>query len=435
MSSPAYIITPGGRFSGEICIPGDKSISHRALILGALAEGETVIRGFLPSADTLATLHALKQMGVAITVHNATEIHLRGVGLHGLHCPESAMNLGNSGTSVRLLAGVLSGQAFTSVLTGDASLSRRPMARIIEPLTALGASVSGSREQTLPLTIRPVSRLRGMDYVLPIASAQIKSAILLAGLYARGKTCVTELRPTRDHTERMLSLFSHPLSQCDNKICIEPRSRLLATEVEVPADLSSAAFFIVGACIADESEIVLRKVGVNSGRDAVIEILTMMGADIEVYNRRMLSNEPVADIKVRAGELHGVEIPEALVPSAIDEFPAIMIAAANARGKTVINGAEELRVKESDRIQAMAEGFRATGIVATPSDNGIQIEGGQMRGGEIHSQGDHRIAMAFAVAGMNAGAAVTIRDCANVDTSFPGFLACASQAGLNIVSA
>ena len=432
MASPAYIVAPGGCFSGEVAIPGDKSISHRALILGAIAEGGTVIRNFLPGEDTLATLQALRQMGAAIHVHNDTEIRIEGRGLHGLQRPAGVIDAGNSGTSARLLAGLLSGQTFASELTGDRSLRRRPMDRIIIPLTMMGASITGTGENRLPLSIGPVSRLHGIEYRLPVASAQIKSAILLAGLYAEGKSCISEPTPTRDHTERLLVLFSHPVARCDNRICIEPAQRLVATEVNVPADLSSAAFFIVGACIAAESNIVLKNVGVNPGRNAIIEILMMMGANIELHNRRTLSNEPVADINVRASRLHGIEIPESLAHSAIDEFPAIMIAAAYAEGKTLVKGAAELRVKESDRIRTMAEGFMATGISANPTEDGMEIEGGKMQGGEVDSQGDHRVAMAFAVGGINAGGVIKVFDCKNVDTSFPGFVDCAARAGLKI---
>jgi len=362
-----------------------------------------------------------------------TEVHINGVGLHGLSAPGDRLDLGNSGTSVRLMAGLLCGQKFAVTLTGDASLSQRPMRRILEPLTAMGASISATESDTLPLEIHPVATLEGIDYVLPVASAQIKSALLLAGLYARGSTCVHEPKSTRDHTERMLALFSHPVSRTGERICIEPASKLIATEVSVPGDLSSATFFIVGALIAPGSNILLSNVGLNPTRHAVIEILRMMGADIDLQNQRLVANEPVANIAVKASQLHGVAVPESLVPSAIDEFPAIMIAAANADGKTKITGATELRVKESDRISAMANGFKATGIAAVPATDGIEIIGGEMHGGEVDSLGDHRIAMAFAMAGINARSPIHIHDCDNVNTSFPGFVASASAAGLNIV--
>ncbi len=431
-----WTVRPGGRLAGRLRVPGDKSVSHRAVMLGAIAEGVTEVTGFLEGADCLATMGAFRAMGVPIEGPEGGRLVVRGVGLHGLEAPAAPLDLGNSGTSMRLLAGLLAGQPFDSVLTGDASLSRRPMRRVTEPLKRMGAHIETTPEGTAPLRIHGNPRLRGIDYRTPVASAQVKSAILLAGLYAAGRTCVTEPAPTRDHTERMLAGFGWPVAREPERlrVCLEGGHRLRATAVDVPADLSSAAFFLVGASIAPGSDVELEHVGLNPTRTGVIEILRRMGADLEVTPEGEAGGEPVGRIRVRAARLRGIAIPSELVPLAIDEFPAVFVAAACAEGRTVLTGAAELRVKESDRIQVMAAGLRALGVRAEPRHDGILIEGvgpdGRLGGGTVASHGDHRIAMAFAMAALRAEGPVVIRDCANVATSFPGFDALAREAGL-----
>lgn len=425
-----FHIAPGGCLRGEVRVPGDKSISHRSIMLGSLAEGETWIEGFLQGEDSLATLRAFRQMGVRIDGPDEGRVHIEGVGLHGLRDPLQPLDLGNSGTSMRLLAGLLAGQRFGCELIGDDSLSTRPMRRVITPLVRMGAAIQGTAQGTAPLRVRPVASLRGESFALEIASAQVKSAILLAGLYARGTTQVTEPAPTRDHTERMLRGFGYSVMQNGLQVRLEGGGRLQGCRIEVPADLSSAAFFLVGASIAPGSDVLLTHVGLNPTRAGVIQILQLMGADIEVQNPRDIGGEPVADLRVRHAPLRGISIPEHLVPLAIDEFPALFIAAACASGETRLTGARELRVKESDRIAVMADGLTQLGIATETFADGLCIQGGILGGGLIHSHGDHRIAMAFAMAGLRAREPLLIENCANVNTSFPGFAALAAQAGL-----
>ena len=427
-----FHIEPGGRLRGSIRVPGDKSISHRSVMLGSLADGVTRISGFLEGEDSLATLKAFQQMGVEIEGPDAGRVVIHGVGMHGLRAPAAPLDLGNSGTSMRLLSGLLAGQGFAVTLTGDRSLSGRPMKRVTEPLAGMGALIETTETGTAPLRIAPHNLLHGIDYSLPMASAQVKSCVLLAGLYAEGETCVTEPAPTRDHTERMLEGFGYAIRRAGPRVCLSGGGSLKACEIDIPADISSATFFIVGAAIAAGSDITLEHVGINPTRDGVINILRLMGAQIELLHPRNVGGEPVADIRVRAGRLQGVRIPEEQVPLAIDEFPAIFIAAACAEGRTLLSGAEELRVKESDRIQVMADGLQRLGIQVRPRPDGIEIEGGSLGGGEIDSHGDHRIAMAFAMAGLRASGSIRIGDCANVNTSFPGFVALARGAGLAI---
>ncbi|MCL5668677.1 MAG: 3-phosphoshikimate 1-carboxyvinyltransferase [Gammaproteobacteria bacterium] len=431
-ASVTYRAAPGGRLGGRVRVPGDKSISHRSIMLGALAEGVTDVSGFLEGEDCLATLEAFRIMGVKIERPEPERVVIHGAGMRGLRTPHKPLDLGNSGTSMRLLCGLLAGQPFSATLIGDASLSRRPMKRVIEPLTRMGARIEASPDGTAPLIIHGNTELRGIDYVMPVASAQVKSALLLAGLYAQGRTCVSEPAPTRDHTERMLQGFGYPIARHGNTVCVQGGGKLRAMRIRVPADISSAAFFMVGASIAEGSDIVLEHVGVNPTRIGVINILRLMGANIELLNERTAGGEPVADVRVRSVRLHGVFIPAEQVPLAIDEFPALFIAAACAEGETVLQGAHELRVKESDRIQVMADGLDTLGIAARATPDGMVIQGGALSGGEVDSHGDHRIAMAFAMAALRAGAPVTIRDCANVNTSFPGFAGRARSAGLGI---
>ena len=425
-----YCVEPGGRMVGELRVPGDKSISHRSIMLGAIAEGVTRVSHFLEGEDSLATLQAFRDMGVVIEGPDHGEVLIHGVGLHGLKPPANDLYLGNSGTSMRLLSGLMAGQNFNSTLTGDESLSRRPMQRVSVPLSTMGANIKTGEGGVPPLQITGAQGLQGMDYAMPVASAQVKSSVLLAGLYAEGETSVTEPAPTRDHTERMLQGFQYPLKREGSRVSIQGGGVLKACDIDVPGDISSAAFFMVAASIAPGSDITLRAVGVNPTRIGVMNILRAMGADIEELNQRDVGGEPVADIRVRYAALQGIEIPADQVPLAIDEFPAIFIAAACAEGVTTLSGAEELRVKESDRIQAMADGLVNLGIAATALSDGIRIVGGQLRGGKVDSLGDHRIAMSFAIAGLRAEAAIEIRDCKNVATSFPNFLALANTAGL-----
>jgi 3-phosphoshikimate 1-carboxyvinyltransferase len=427
-----YKLEPGGALTGRIRVPGDKSISHRSIMLGSIAEGITRVSGFLEGEDALATMNVFRAFGVRIDGPERGDVMVHGVGMRGLKAPHKMLDCGNSGTSMRLLCGLLAGQNFDCELTGDDSLRQRPMQRIAEPLGQMRAEIVTAEGGRPPLKITGVANMRGIEYRLPIASAQVKSALLLAGLYARGKTCVTEPAPTRDHTERMLAAFGYPVERNGGTVCVTGGGKLTATSIDVPADISSAAFFMVGASIAPGSDVTLEHVGVNPTRTGAIDILRLMGANIELINQRQAGGEPVADIRVRHAELRGIEIPVELVPLAIDEFPVLFVAAANARGVTVLRGAEELRVKESDRIQVMADGLRALGIGAEPAADGMRVTGARYGGGVVDSHGDHRVAMAFAIAALRAGAPITITDCSNVATSFPGFVELAGSAGLKI---
>ena len=428
-----FHIQPGGRLEGRFRVPGDKSVSHRAIMLGSLAEGVSEVDGFLEGEDSLATLAAFRAMGVKIEGPYDGSLRIHGVGLHGLQSPLEPLYLGNSGTSMRLLAGLLAGQAFDTVLTGDDSLSRRPMGRVIDPLTQMGARIESEAGGTAPLRITGGQQLNGIDYTLPMASAQVKSCVLLAGLYAAGKTCTTEPAPTRDHTERMLQGLGYAVEVDGPRACLEGGGGLAGGTLTVPADISSAAFFLVGASVAPGSDLTLEQVGMNPTRTGVIDILQRMGASIEISNEQVLGGEPVADLRVTGAALQGIDIPPELVPLAIDEFPALFVAAACAEGRTVLRGAEELRVKESDRIQVTADGLQALGVAAEPTPDGIVIEGRpQFGGGRSDSHGDHRIAMAFAMAGLRAAEEILIDDCANVTTSFPDFVPLAQQAGLAV---
>jgi 3-phosphoshikimate 1-carboxyvinyltransferase len=417
---------------GRIRVPGDKSISHRSIMLGSIAEGITEINGFLEGEDSLATLQAFRAMGVDIEGPDAGRVIVHGVGLGGLKAPSAALDLGNSGTSMRLLSGLLEGQAFDVEVVGDHSLMSRPMRRVTEPLASMGAVISTTENGTAPLRIKGGQMLQGISYDMPVASAQVKSCLLLAGLYASGQTCVHEPAPTRDHTERMLSGMGYPVTRSNSTACVDGGGKLGATNIDVPADISSAAFFLVGASIAPDSDLLLEHVGINPTRTGVLEILKLMGANIEVLNRGEVGGEPVADLRVRSAQLHGIDIPVEQVPLAIDEFPVLFVAAACAQGRTVLTGAEELRVKESDRIQVMADGLQALGVKAEPTADGMIIEGGSMTGGHVDSKGDHRIAMSFAMAALRASGEIDIDDCANVNTSFPGFVELASGVGLSV---
>jgi len=433
MSQTDYIVQPGGQLSGSFRVPGDKSISHRSIMFGSIADGTTHVSGFLQGEDSLNTLRAFRAMGVQIEGPTAEgEVTIQGVGIDGLKAPAAPIDLGNSGTSIRLMSGLLAGQAFDVELSGDRSLSKRPMKRVTDPLALMGARIDTAEGGKPPLKVHGGAKMQGIDYAMPMASAQVKSCLLLAGMYASGTTCVTEPATTRDHTERMLNAFGYPVTTEGNRMCITGGGRLTACDIDVPADISSAAFFLVAASIAENSDITLQHVGVNPTRTGVIDILKLMGANIELLNQRMVGGEPVADIRVRSAKLQGIAVPETLVPLAIDEFPALFVAAACAEGTTVVTGAEELRVKESDRIQVMADGLQAIGVDATATEDGMIINGGPIDGGQVHSRDDHRIAMAFTMAGLCASAPITIEDCANVNTSFPDFIGLASRAGVQV---
>jgi len=418
--------------NGSIKVPGDKSISHRSIMLGSIANGVTNISGFLEGEDSLATLRAFQQMGVQIE-RTGSNIVIHGVGKYGLKSPSKPLDLGNSGTSIRLMSGLLSAQSFNSQLCGDESLSKRPMARVIKPLRMMGAKIDGY-ESKPPLSITGNHKLSAINYTLPVASAQIKSCLLLAGLYAEGETCIVENITTRDHTERMLRGFGYPVNSSNGQISLMGGGELNACDIEVPSDISSAAFFIVAASIAKEADITLNAVNINPTRTGILDILDMMGANIRLTDERVIAGELVADIRVCSAELHGIDIPQELVPLAIDEFPVIFIAASCATGKTLLTGAKELRVKESDRIQVMADGLTILGIENEVLEDGIRIQGGEFSKQNlvIKSHQDHRISMSFAIASSRSEYDIRIEGVDNVQTSFPNFVELANKIGMNI---
>jgi 3-phosphoshikimate 1-carboxyvinyltransferase len=449
-----FYVQASGRLAGIIRVPGDKSISHRSVMLGALSDGTTEVSGFLEGADAISTMNVFRQLGVEIdgpfdegVGDKAVKgrVRVKGVGIDGLKASDKPLDCGNAGTAMRLLMGLLAGQQFTSLLVGDASLSQRPMRRVSTPLGMMGANID-TDDGTPPIKINPcVGGLTAIDYNLPMASAQVKSAILLAGLRAKGITSVTEPAPTRDHTERMLRGFGVQVdveqAGAGKKVSIRGGQRLKATSIDVPADVSSAAFFMVAASIAPGSDITLAHVGINPTRTGILDILKLMGADITLSNHREVGGEPVADIRVRSAQLKGIHVPDELVPLAIDEFPILFVAAACAQGRTVVTGAEELRVKESDRIAMMEHGLHALKIAATATPDGMIIEGlgagmnqtsPVFASGTVESDGDHRIAMAFAVAALRAEGPITVLDTDNVATSFPGFAELANKAGMRV---
>jgi len=428
-----WIARAGQPLRGSVRVPGDKSVSHRAIMLAALAEGSTRISGFLEGEDTRATARVFEQLGVRIETPSASERVVHGVGLHGLRPARDALDCGNAGTGMRLLVGLLAGQAFDSVLVGDASLSKRPMRRVIDPLATMGAVISSEEGGLPPLRIQGGAALQGIDYTLPVASAQVKSALLLAGLYAHGDTVVHEPHPTRDYTERMLAAFGWPIEFSPGYARLQGGHHLRATDVAVPADFSSAAFFLVAASIIPGSELRLEAVGMNPRRTGLLTALRRMGADIREENPSEQGGEPVADLVVRHAPLHGIEVGGDLAPDMIDEFPALFVAAACAQGNTTVRDAAELRVKESDRIATMATGLRALGIEVEEHPDGATIVPGAIGAGEVDSHGDHRIAMSFAVAAQRASGQVRILDVANVATSFPGFDALATGSGIWLV--
>ena len=427
-----YKIDPQKCASGEITVPGDKSISHRAIMFASIAEGETRITGFLEGEDCLATMNAFQQMGVKIERVNEGELLVHGLGKHGLTQPSGLLDLGNSGTSMRLLTGLLAGQSINTTLVGDGSLMKRPMRRVCDPLSVMGAKLKTNTDGTPPVVISSVNDLEAISYELPVASAQVKSAILLAGMYANGETVVIEPKPTRDHTERMLMAFGYPIKSQEGTISIQGGLPLSATNIKIPADISSAAFFIVAACIAPEGQITIHNVGMNPTRTGVIDILLAMNADIKIHNKKIVGGEPTASITAKSSQLKGIVVPTDLVPSAIDEFPILCIAAACAEGETRVTNAEELRVKESDRISQVAKGLNTLGIQVQEFNDGLTIIGGEMAGGVIKSGHDHRIAMSFTIASLRASESIEITDCENVATSFPGFVELANSIGLSV---
>jgi len=433
--SITFNVQPGGSLRGEIRVPGDKSMSHRSIMLGSLAEGVTHVTGFLNAEDALSTLAAFRAMGVEIEGPEKGEVTIHGVGKHGLKEPKEPLYLGNSGTSMRLLSGLLAGQSFNTVLTGDASLSSRPMKRVTGPLVSMGANIDTEADGTAPLRITGTDQLQAINYVMPMASAQVKSCLLLAGMYAEGQTSVVEPAPTRDHTERMLNGFGYPVERDGAKASITSEGKLTAMNIDVPSDISSAAFFLVGASIAPDSDVTLQHVGINPTRTGIIDILRLMGANIDVLNERSVGGEPVADLRVRSSQLKGIDIPEELVPLAIDEFPVLFVAAACADGTTTLTGAKELRVKECDRIQVMADGLKKLDVDAVPTEDGMVIKGktvDSIGGGEVDTHDDHRIAMSFSIAALRATAPIKVNDCQNVNTSFPEFRDLATKLGLNL---
>jgi 3-phosphoshikimate 1-carboxyvinyltransferase len=428
-ASRRYLVRPAHSVQGELAVPGDKSISHRALMLGGIADGRTDIDGFLASEDCLATLAALRALGVHIERPSERQVRVYGAGREGLRAPAGRLDMGNAGTAMRLFMGLLAGQHFDSTLVGDASLMRRPMERVAQPLRAMGAHIQ-TQQGRPPVQIRGGCALQAIDYTMPMASAQVKSAVLLAALFAQGRSSVSEPAPTRDHTERMLRGFGVELVRDGARVSLAGGARLQACRIDVPGDFSSAAFFMVAGCLAATGDLTLRGVGVNPTRTGLLELLRLMGADIRVEPQAGGGSEPIADIHVRASALRGIRVPERLVPLAIDEFPVFFIAAAAARGETLVTGAAELRVKESDRLAVMAEGLTAVGIECELLPDGLRIQGGAVRGGRIDSHGDHRIAMAFAIASLIAHETIEIEDVANVATSFPGFPGLARSIGL-----
>jgi len=428
-----YICSPCSALKGEVTVAADKSISHRAVMFGALAKGVTQVYNFLPAADTLATLECFRAMKIAIK-QDGSSLTIKGNGLDGLERPYYFLDCGNAGTAARLMTGLLSGQEFISQLQGDTSLSKRPMRRVIHPLEQMGAQIYAHNQENLPLLIFGNPDLHSIEYHVPVPSAQVKSAILLAALYAEGETTIIEQAPTRDHTERMLKNFGYSIKTSANQLVIKGRGTLHSAEIKVPADISSAAFFMVAATIVPDSHILLKNIGINARRIGIINILKQMGANIQLHNQKQFGNELVADIEVSYAPLNGIDIPPEQVPLAIDELPVVMIAAACAHGITKLTNAAELRVKESDRIGAMVAGLKQLGIKAKATEDGAIIEGGSIRGGIVDSYDDHRIAMSFAVAACRAQKEVQIKRCANVATSFPNFINCAQEVGMTVRS-
>lgn len=426
------VVSPSRLISEKIIVPGDKSISHRALILGSIATGKTHITGFLPGKDNEATLNCMLALGASIKRISNTELLIDGVGKNGLKAPSAPLDCANSGTAMRLLAGLLAGQLFDSTLIGDESLMSRPMGRVTDPLAFMGSLIATAEGGTAPLFIQGMHCLKGIAYDLPVASAQVKSCLLIAGLYADSVTSVVEPSVTRDHTEKMLRAMQYPVKTDGSTISIDGGGELVGCDLEIPGDLSSAAFFMVASALANSGEVTIKSVGINETRDGVIRILKLMGASIVFENKQFFGEEPVVDLTVKPSKLQGITIPEEWVSLAIDELPVLMVAAACASGKTILRGARELRFKESDRIKAMVIGLQKLGINVEEYEDGVAIEGGEILGGEVDAIGDHRVAMSFAIAGIIAKSSIYINDCANIKTSFPDFVSLMSFVGVEI---
>ena len=430
-----WIARSGRPVLGRVRVPGDKSVSHRAIMLASIADGTSRVDGFLEGEDTRATARIFGQLGVRIEAPSDGQRIVHGVGVDGLQRPDGLLDCGNSGTAMRLLSGLIASQTFACTLVGDESLSKRPMRRVTDPLSLMGAQIHAEPDGTPPLRIEPVARLAGIDYASPVASAQVKSAVLLAGLRAGGLTSVTEPHPTRDYTERMLEAFGIDINYKPGFASLRGGQRLRATDVQVPGDFSSAAFAIVAATLVPGSELLLEDVGIDPRRTGLLDALRLMGANIELSDKRSGPTGNIANINVRHAPLHGIDVPVDLVPDMIDEFPVLFAAAARANGTTRVRGAAELRVKESDRITAMADGLRALGVEVNETDDGADIQGGNVSEGDVDSLGDHRIAMAFAVLAQCASGDVRIRDIDNVATSYPGFDTGMRDLGFGLVSA
>lgn len=415
-------IQPIKKIKGTIKVPGDKSISHRAIILGAIAEGETKIKGFLRGEDCLNTIKIFKQMGVSIEENSQGEVLIRGRGLDGLTKPSSTLEAGNSGTTMRLVSGILAGQNFTSTITGDQSLSSRPMKRIIEPLKQMGAKIEAREDNFAPLIITG-GKLKGINYVSQIASAQVKSCLLLAGLYAQGETSVSEPVKSRDHTERMLKYFGLEVRDKGLTVSLSGPARLSSQLVGVPGDISSAAFFIIAAILVNGSEIKIRDIGLNPTRSGIIKVLKQMGTEIIIAKERTDGNEPVGELIIKSSRLKGVKITRELIPFLIDEIPILTVAATQAEGITEISGAKELRVKESDRIKTISSQLNLMGARIEEKEDGMIIHGPtKLKGSRVNTFGDHRMAMSLAIAGLIADGKTTILDTECINTSFPGFM-------------
>jgi len=427
-----YTVHPSNQINGTISVPGDKSISHRSLILLSISQGVGKISGLLESDDCIATLNIFKKLGINIikNIDNVYEVH--GRGLNGLSKPDSNLNCGNSGTSMRLLSGLLASQKFSSCLIGDSSLSKRPMERISLPLSMMGVDIKLSENNTSPIKISPVKKISSIEYKMPIDSAQIKSSIILASLYANDKVKIIENIATRDHTENMINYLGGKIVNNNNKIIVHPGNKLISKDIEVPGDISSAMFIIVGCLISNNSKVIIKNVGLNALRTGGIEILKLMGAKIDISNIKNYGPEKVGDITVISSKLNGIIIPRKYIASAIDEFPILFIAAANATGKTVLKNAEELKYKESNRLSVMSKALLECKIKNNLFEDGIEIQGGTMSGAIVDSSGDHRIAMSFAIAGVVSKSPITILNTENVSTSFPEFFDLIKSMGLNI---
>lgn len=432
-SDEYFVVSPGGKLVGEVTVPGDKSISHRAAILAALAYGESEIEGFLDAKDTLATVGALRDMGVMFDHLDSGYWLVHGVGLHGLQAPSGPINCFNSGTSMRLLAGLLCAQPFDSEIIGDEALMSRSLQHIMDPLIEMGAKIALSDDGTGPIKITGGQKLKGIKYNLPIDSSQVKSSILLAGLFAEGTTTLIEPFATRNHTERMLNAFGYDVQMLRPTLSLQGGGELKSTRVQVPGDISTAAYFMVGASIAKDSDVLIRNVCINETRIGVINILRIMGADIIFESEQQFGSELVVDIRVKSAQLQGIDIPMEQVPLAMDDFPILFVAAACAKGTTILREAQALRFKGNDRLHTMAAGLRQLGVNLETRKDGIVIEGSDaIHGGKVRTRGDARVALAFAVAALASEERIVIEDCSKVHDSFPNFIELAHSVGLDI---